>query len=297
MTTDRHDNNGSADAGASMADGGERPARPILRPVTGDRPVPEERRSRSELYSDLRHTGAGGDQGPRSAPDGPRMTDDGAWEWKGLRLEAEQNRAVDREILVRRNAEGRDVDGNYGQDGITPTIRGIEDRLDHGRLIPDMEKFALKSGARFKEKLAKLVLQEPDKTVSEHAREIHDGIRYTFLFEKEHYSDGVARAREQLTSMGFELLVLKNTWDNEEYRGINSRWLAPAAGLPFEVQFHTPESWTAKQQTHDAYEKINDLRTSAETRERLRAYQKDVSQQLDTPAGWQAIENYRKEGW
>ena len=46
--------------------------------------------------------------------------------------------------------------------------------------------------------------------------EIHDGIRYTFLFEKEHYSDGVARAREQLTSMGFELLVMKNTWDNEE---------------------------------------------------------------------------------
>ena len=109
--------------------------------------------------------------------------------------------------------------------------------------------------------------------------------------------DPGARAREQLTSMGFELLVMKNTWDNEEYRGINSRWLAPAAGLPFEVQFHTPESWTAKQQTHDAYEKINDLRTSAETRERLRAYQKHVSQQLDVPAGWQAIENYRKEGW
>jgi hypothetical protein len=189
------------------------------------------------------------------------------------------------------------MDGNYGRDGITPAMRRVEDQLDHGQLAPDTEKFALKSDDRFKEKLAKLILQEPDKPVSEHAREIHDGIRYTFIFKKEHYSDGVSHAREQLSSAGFELLVLKNTWDYEEYKGINTRWLAPAANLPFEVQFHTPESWAAKQQTHDAYEKINDLRTPAETRERLRAYQTDISRQLEMPAECQEIKNYRKEGW
>ena len=132
MATDRHDNNGSAgDAGALMADGVERPARPIPRPVTGDRPVPEERRSRSELYSDLRDTGAGGDQGPRSSPDGPRMTD-GAWEWKGLRLEAEANRIADEELSARRTAEGRESDGSYGDQGITPAMRRVEARLEHG---------------------------------------------------------------------------------------------------------------------------------------------------------------------
>ena len=127
-----------------MADGEERPARPIPRPVTGDRPVPEERRSRSELYSDLRDTGAGGDQGPRSGPDGPRMTDDGAWEWKGLRLEAEANRIADEELSARRTAEGRGSDGSYGDHGITPAMRRVEARLEHGTLVPDTEKFALK---------------------------------------------------------------------------------------------------------------------------------------------------------
>jgi len=298
MAIDRHDNNSpAADGEPARADAGEHPARDFTRPMTGDRPVPDERRSRGELYSDLRDSSATADQGPRSGPDGPRTTDNGAWEWKGLRLTPEHNYAVDAEILARRNAEGRDLDGNYGQDGITPAMRRIEDRLDHGQLVPDTEKFALKSDERFKEKLAKLILQEPDKPASEHAREIHDGIRYTFLFEKDHYSDGVAHAHGELLSMGFELLVLKNTWDSEEYKGVNTRWLAPAANLPFEVQFHTPDSWTAKQQTHDAYEKINDLRTPAEIRERLRAYQAEISNQLEVPAGSQTISNYRKEGW
>ena len=170
-----------------MADGVERPARPIPRPVTGDRPVPEERRSRSELYSDLRDTGAGGDQGPRSSPDGPRMTDDGAWEWKGLRLEAEANRIADEELSARRTAEGRESDGSYGDHGITPAMRRVEARLEHGTLVPDTEKFALKSPDRFKEKLAKMICSEPDRTpVRELASEIHDGIRYTFLFESQH---------------------------------------------------------------------------------------------------------------
>ena len=146
-----------------MADGVQRPARPIPRPGRGDRPVPEERRGRSELYSDLRETDAGGDQGPRSSPDGPRITDDGAWQWKGLRLEAEANRIADEELSARRTAEGRESDGSYGDHGITPAMRRVEVRLEHGTLVPDTEKFALKSPDRFKEKLAKMI-ESTDRT-------------------------------------------------------------------------------------------------------------------------------------
>ena len=146
MAADRHYNNGSAvDAGAPMADGKERPARPIPRPVTGDRPVPQERRSRSELYSDLRDTGARGDQGPRSSPDGPRITDDGGWEWKGLRLEAEANRIADDELSARRTAEGRGIDGSYGDHGITPAMRRVEDETGARRPRPRHRKIRIKS--------------------------------------------------------------------------------------------------------------------------------------------------------
>ena len=158
MAIDRHDNNGSAaDAEPARADAGEYPPMDIPGPGRGDRPVPDERRSRSELYSDLRDSDAAADQGPRSSPDGPRTTNDGAWEWKGLRLEPDANRVADEELLARRNAEGRASDGSYHEHGITPAMRRVEARLDHGSLVPDTEKFALKSPARFKEKLAKMI--------------------------------------------------------------------------------------------------------------------------------------------
>ena len=50
----------------------------------------------------------------------------------------------------------------------------------------------------------------------------------------------------------------QTVWDGDEYKGINSRWRdRVATGQAFEVQFHTPESWDAKQKTHDTYEKIS----------------------------------------
>ncbi len=56
-----------------------------------------------------------------------------------------------------RLAEGRSVFGTYGESGLTPAMRRIEEELDHGKLVPDTEKYALKSLDRFQEKLAKRI--------------------------------------------------------------------------------------------------------------------------------------------
>ena len=56
-------------------------------------------------------------------------------------------------------------------------------------------------------------------------------------------------------------------------------------------------SWQAKQATHNAYVRINDIRTPTVERERLRAYQCEVSARVKPPAGWEEITDYRKEGW
>ena len=69
-------------------------------------------------------------------------------------------------------------------------MRRIEAKLEHGTLVPDTEKFALKSPDRFKEKLAKMILATPDS--SPHlSSAIHDGIRYTFLIDARHYSQAL----------------------------------------------------------------------------------------------------------
>src|SRR5487761_89060 len=136
--------------------------------TNGDAPEAHEQRDREECYNELRaqHSSdvrAGG----RDATDPPEHTDEGGWKWKGLELDPAANRVADAAIAARREAEGRDAEGNYAEAGITPAMRRIEAELEHGTLVPDTEKFALKSPDRFKEKLAKLIERRPDESPSD----------------------------------------------------------------------------------------------------------------------------------
>jgi hypothetical protein len=232
-----------------------------------------------------------------SAADKARTNADGSWDWRGQHLTQEQNLAADQGLARCREAEGRDAEGNYGDRGLTPAMRRIEAQLDQGELVPDTEKFALKEPDRFKEKLAELIRDEPDKPVEQHVDEIHDGIRYTFVCDREQYTRTVSRATATLKDHGFELGVRKNIWDNDEYKGVNTRWRDHESGCRFEIQFHTHESWQVKQATHSAYNRIHDIRTSTAERESLRTYQREISSSLTLPPGCENITNYRKEGW
>ncbi|HEY1622888.1 MAG TPA: hypothetical protein VGG16_03740, partial [Streptosporangiaceae bacterium] len=89
--------------------------------------------------------------------EGTGQTADGGWKWKDLELDPAANRVADEALDLRRSAEGRDAEGNYTETGITPAMRQVEAELEHGTLVPDTERFALKSPERFKEKLAKLI--------------------------------------------------------------------------------------------------------------------------------------------
>jgi hypothetical protein len=100
-----------------------------------------------------------------SADDLACVGSDGSWTWKDCHLTPEESRAADQGLAKRHNAEGRDGDGNYGDRGLTPAMRRVEAQLDCGTLVEDTEKFALKEPDRFKEKLAELLRDEPDKTV------------------------------------------------------------------------------------------------------------------------------------
>lgn len=258
--------------------------------VPDDRPV--VRVDREECYTELRAFHAVEMQvGSR---DWAEQTGDGRWKWKGLELDAATNRIADAALGARREAEGRDGEGNYGETGITPAMRRIEGELEHGSLVPDTERFALKSPDRFKEKLANLIERRPDESAADLAAEIHDGIRYTFTFDSTNYADGVKQACGLIERDGSELDQLANRWGGEEYKGINSRWRHIASGQFFEVQFHTHESWEVKQTTHDTYEKVNDRTTGIEEVELLRAHQRELARSLIPPERCEDIDNYRR---
>jgi hypothetical protein len=238
MAIDRHDRDDPAADDAPGAVHGDKG-----HAAGAERPVPAERRSRGELYADLRSRDNGPElQPPPGSPDAPRRTDDGGWEWKGLRLSPEANRIADQQLSARRTAEGRADDGSYGDRGITPAMRRVEAGLEHGTLVPDTERFALKSPDRFKEKLAKLIERYPERSPSQLASAIHDGIRYTFVFDASNYVAGVSKAGDKLTKEGYQLRLLRPSWRDPDYKGINSRWRDAEHGVDFEVQLHTPES-------------------------------------------------------
>jgi hypothetical protein len=173
-------------------------------------------------------------------------------------------------------------------------MRRIEAELEHGTLVPDTEKLALKSPDRFKEKLAKMIERYPDRACAELASAIHDGVRYTFLFASEDYTAGVADATQALSDHEYDLRIIKPSWNEEDYRGVNSRWCDAESGVLFEVQFHTPESWEAKQKTHDIYEKLSDRRTTPKEREQLEEQQRSITAAIPVPPGVENITYYVK---
>ena len=76
----------------------------------------------------------------------------------------------------------------------------------------------------------------------------------------------------------------KNHWlDDPQYKGVNSRWKTPDGGR-FELQFHTPESFYAKEQlTHRSYERLRSPARAGPSNARWRTTSATVSGALPEP--------------
>jgi len=228
-----------------------------------------------------------------------RTNPDGSWDWKGNYLTPEESRVADQALAKCREAEGRDANGHYGDRGLTAAMRRIEAQLNHGHLVEDTEKFALKEPNRFKEKLAKVISDEPDSDPAEIVSRINDGVRYTYTYADEQYSSGVMEVCGSLADAGFEMYERKNVWVDESkaYQGVNSSWMDHESKHLFEVQIHTPTSWRAKQEGHLAYEIIQASSSTPEERAAAAQLQERIFGGVPIPPGVSDIPSYRKEGW
>ncbi len=231
--------------------------------------------------------------------DRPWIGSDGSWAWRGRQLNPEGSRIADQIAKRCREAEGRDADGNYGERGLTPAMRRIDSKLENGHLVDRTEEYALKSPNRFKEKLARMISDEPDADPHELISRIIDGIRYTFEFPDKMYYEGVLEACDYLSAAGFEMHERKNAWADETkaYKGINSTWMDHSSGMLFEVQMHTPASWAAKQESHGQYEIIESLSSTFDEKARARERQDEIFARVAIPDGATDISSYRKEDW
>jgi hypothetical protein len=172
---------------------------------------------------------------------------------------------------------------------ITERVEDTE-RASVGSLAGKM--FCRKEPDSLKDKVAAELVTNPDADVYEVVASVHDGVRYTLQYDDTEYVNEVYSDIGRMKDHGLELTRLKNLWDDAEYKGINSQWLDRETGQAFEMQFHTPASFEAKQITHKAYERIRNPLTSKEESGELRDYQREVSSKIPIPMGAPEIPEY-----
>jgi hypothetical protein len=236
-----------------------------------------ERRWREERAPDTADT--------RSGHDAER--EDGGWRGDGGRaLDFAANTEVDHACDRIRDVEQR---------VITPAMLDIAAE-DPSRELVGLDH-RLKGPDRLKEKVAVQLESRPGLTTEQALSAVPDAVRFTFCYSDEHYADGVHTDLERLLERGLEpAKPLKNSWESEQYKGINTQWREPETGQRFEVQFHTQVSFAAKQLTHAAYERIRNTATTDDERGQLEDLQQEVCARIPIPTGAAEIEEYpRKE--
>jgi hypothetical protein len=222
---------------------------------------------------------------PEERPPVDRSTDPpGSWR-------SDSNRYLDTATNARIEAEcDRIVE--LEQEKISPAMRDIESQ-DSTRHLVGFEHH-LKGRDRIKEKVHDN-LNEYSLSLDEAVSFIPDAIRYTFQYEEVRYTQGVRDDIARLKGKGFTLDKLKNSWSDDQYKGINSQWIERDTGQRFEVQFHTRISLEAKRLTHDAYARLRTLQTDKFEEMVLEAFQKKISSEVPIPPGAAEIPDYKRE--
>ena len=219
----------------------------------------------------------------RSPVDRPK-DEEGSWrgDGPGQYLNAEEN-------LVTEHALDRVHDAERE---VTGTMQAVEAEVPGARLVGLEHR--LKGMERFKEKVSTELRAKPDRSIDQICNNAPDAMRYTYQFSNERYTDGYWEVYRQLQEGGYQIEFSRNSWDSLQYKGINSRWRHPAGQL-IEVQFHTEESFSAKQLTHQAYERIRGSALLDLERGELYDFPSEVTSYVPVPAGAQAIPDYRKK--
>jgi len=211
----------------------------------------------------------------------------GSWRGDGGQyLDAEQHAQAKEVIAMVKAREGK-LTENLSEVDRDPSCAGRLVGLEH----------RLKGEDRLKEKIADLLeTSAPDATTDEILRAVPDAIRYTFCIDLDNYTEAYWDIQERFLARGFEMIYGQNHWDDTQYKGINTRWVTPD-GQRFEVQFHTPESFHAKEHvTHWAYERLRNPLTQDKERQELMEFQQEVGSWIPSPPAAAEIPNYRKEG-
>ena len=216
-----------------------------------------------------------------------RSTDEeGSWRGDGARQYLNVEESLSTEHALDR------VSDNESE--LTGTLQAIEAEVPGTRLVG--LAYRIKGMERFKEKVATELRAKPDRSIAEITGRMPDAVRYTYQCDEDSYAENYKDICSRLEASKSELIVCRNYWDDPDYKGVNTRWLS-ANGQVFEAQFHTADSFQAKQLTHSAYERLRTIAPTSAERPELESFQQIVTSHVRIPVGVETITNYRRDGY
>ena len=167
---------------------------------------------------------------------------------------------------------------------ITEKVKEVADDIG---LEPYGLENRIKSRKRYAEKL--------EANLSNGKKEVNDILRYTLGTEKPaELVEKMNAAIEKFSDSGYNTTVLKNTWNDSmnPYKGVNTTVVTPG-NQKFEMQYHTKESYDAKENMHKLYEKqrvISDI--SSEEYMNLTEEMFKISDKLTKLKGIEGVDSF-----
>ncbi|MEV0374433.1 ATP nucleotide 3'-pyrophosphokinase [Streptomyces sp. NPDC050636] len=207
-------------------------------------------------------------------PSARSVVEGGGWQGEGgLSLSPADNARVDAYVEQAKKAER----------SISPQVRAAA--VVSAAEVVGFDR-RLKSPDSLKRKVATSMKENPGQNVGESLARISDSVRYTLQWPDHRYSVGVTIASHTLAAWGNDSTKWTNRWNSGKgYKGLNTGWRAPRSGHPFEIQFHTPTSKWAQEETHKLYEEQRLPTTTPERAKELQEQQDAIFAMVPVPPG------------
>ncbi len=167
---------------------------------------------------------------------------------------------------------------------ITSLLMQIERDNSHGGVFAGLEH-RLKGTDRLKEKIVDKAEGDLGIDLTGVASEDQRRDSVHVLSQRRGLCRRLLRDRQDAIELaGCHMFHSENHWlDDPEYKGVNTRWRTPE-GYRFELQFHTTESFYAKENlTHDSYDRLRAPDSLRSEQRELHEYQRLVSGAIERP--------------
>ena len=137
----------------------------------------------------------------------PSTAPDGSWDWKGRHLHPRSPQTADEALAECREAEGRDVTATMASMASHRPCGASRAQLDHGHLVEGTRRSSpSRIPTASKKSLPELSHETLTNLAAKLAKQIHDAIRYTFIFSVGDYTSRfVGCAQKDFETAGYEL--------------------------------------------------------------------------------------------